>query len=60
MDASCTLFRPIATIFTDFPDKFGVPRQSGRVPSLSDLRYTRSRGRVALSAAFRARLVRMQ
>ncbi len=34
MDASCTLFRPIATIFTDFPDKFGVPRQSGRVPSL--------------------------
>ena len=25
------LFRPIATIRTDFPDKFGVPRQSGRV-----------------------------
>ena len=28
------LFRPIATIRTDFPDKFGVPRQSGRVDAL--------------------------
>ena len=26
--------RPIATIQTDFQDKFGIPRQSGRVPSL--------------------------
>ena len=26
------LIRPIAHIRTDFHDKFGVPRQSGRVP----------------------------
>lgn len=26
--------KPIATIQTDFQDKFGIPRQSGRVPSL--------------------------
>lgn len=26
--------KPIATIQTDFKDKFGIPRQSGRVPSL--------------------------
>ncbi|MDD6279256.1 MAG: tRNA (N6-threonylcarbamoyladenosine(37)-N6)-methyltransferase TrmO [Oscillospiraceae bacterium] len=26
--------RPIAYIRTDFPEKFGIPRQSGRVPSL--------------------------
>ncbi len=26
--------KPIAKIYTDFEDKFGVPRQSGRVPSL--------------------------
>lgn len=27
--------KKIATILTDFPGKFGVPRQSGRVPSLT-------------------------
>ncbi len=27
--------KPIATIQTDFQDKFGIPRQSGRVPSLT-------------------------
>lgn len=27
--------RPIAVIRTDFTDKFGIPRQSGRVPSLT-------------------------
>ena len=27
--------KPIAKIYTDFDDKFGVPRQSGRVPSLN-------------------------
>ncbi len=26
--------RPIAHIRTDFPEKFGIPRQSGRVPDL--------------------------
>ncbi len=26
--------KKIATVYTDFPDKFGIPRQSGRVPSL--------------------------
>lgn len=26
--------RPIARIHTDFPEKFGIPRQSGRVPEL--------------------------
>lgn len=25
---------PIATIHTDFPEKFGIPRQSGRIPEL--------------------------
>ncbi len=29
-----TAMRPVAVIRTDFPDKFGIPRQSGRVPSL--------------------------
>lgn len=29
-----TVFKPIAYIHTDFPDKFGLPRQSGRVPQL--------------------------
>lgn len=28
------LIKPIAKIYTDFNDKFGIPRQSGRVPSL--------------------------
>lgn len=27
--------KPIAKIYTDFKDKFGIPRQSGRVPSLT-------------------------
>lgn len=27
--------KPIAYIKTDFPDKFGIPRQSGRAPSLT-------------------------
>ena len=26
---------PIATIHTDFADKFGIPRQSGLVPELT-------------------------
>lgn len=26
--------RPIARVATDFPSKFGIPRQSGLVPSL--------------------------
>lgn len=29
------LVRPIAYIHTDFTEKFGIPRQSGRVPSLT-------------------------
>ena len=28
------LLRPIAYIHTDFPEKFGLPRQSGLVPEL--------------------------
>ena len=28
------IIKPVAYIYTDFPDKFGVPRQSGRAPSL--------------------------
>ncbi len=40
-----TVFRPVAVIRTDFPQKFGVPRQSGRVPSLV--------GRVVFLPAFR-------
>lgn len=28
------LIKPIAKIYTDFNDKFGIPRQSGRAPSL--------------------------
>ena len=31
---------PIATIHTDFADKFGIPRQSGLVPELTCLLYT--------------------
>lgn len=27
-------FRPVATIRTDFPEKFGIPRQAGLVPEL--------------------------
>lgn len=33
--ASARMIRPIAVIHTDFSDKFGIPRQSGRVPSLT-------------------------
>lgn len=34
LTAATRLIRPIAVIHTDFTDKFGLPRQSGRVPSL--------------------------
>ena len=34
LTAATRLIRPIAVIHTDFTDKFGIPRQSGRVPSL--------------------------
>lgn len=37
--------RPVARIYTDFEDKFGIPRQSGRVPSL--------RGRIVFEPEFR-------
>lgn len=37
---------PIATIRTDFPEKFGVPRQAGLVPELE--------GRVIFEPAFRS------
>lgn len=37
---------PIATIRTDFPEKFGVPRQAGLVPELE--------GRVIFQPAFRS------
>ncbi|MBP3436328.1 MAG: tRNA (N6-threonylcarbamoyladenosine(37)-N6)-methyltransferase TrmO [Clostridia bacterium] len=37
--------KPIATAYTDFPEKFGVPRQSGVVGSLT--------AKIVLSAAFR-------
>ena len=30
-----TVFKPVAVIRTDFKQKFGIPRQSGRVPSLT-------------------------
>ena len=36
---------PIAVIRTDFPEKFGIPRQSGRVPSLE--------GRIVFGPAYR-------
>lgn len=35
MNIQPTLFRPIARIHTDFKEKFGIPRQSGRVPALT-------------------------
>ena len=34
-DDTALLLRPVAYIRTDFPDKFGLPRQSGFVPSLT-------------------------
>ncbi len=37
--------KPIAYIKTDFPEKFGIPRQSGRVPGL--------KGRIILEKEFR-------
>lgn len=37
--------RPIARIRTDFTDKFGIPRQSGRVPSLT--------GQIIMEPAYR-------
>ena len=39
------LFRPIATVETDFPEKFGIPRQSGRVAD--------ARGRIVFLPEFR-------
>lgn len=30
-----TIIKPVATIHTDFKEKFGIPRQSGRAPSLT-------------------------
>ena len=47
MDESAIVMRPIARIRTDFASKFGVPRQSGLVPSLA--------GQVVFEPAFRAR-----
>lgn len=42
---------PVADLYTDFPDKFGIPRQSGQVPA--------ARGEVVLRPAFaRAEAVR--
>ena len=29
-----TIIKPVATIFNDFKEKFGIPRQSGRAPSV--------------------------
>ncbi|MBE6936336.1 MAG: tRNA (N6-threonylcarbamoyladenosine(37)-N6)-methyltransferase TrmO [Ruminococcaceae bacterium] len=43
--ADSLLIRPIAHIETDFQDKFGIPRQSGRVPALS--------GRIVFRPEFR-------
>ena len=37
--------RPIAHIYTDFDEKFGIPRQSGRVPALT--------GRIVFEAEYR-------
>ncbi len=45
MTSSSLLLRPVAHIETDFPDKFGVPRQSGRVPELT--------GRIVFEPEFR-------
>lgn len=43
MDKTIT---PIATIHTEFPDKFGIPRQSGLVPTL--------RGEIVFEPAYRS------
>ena len=37
--------RAVATVYSDFPDKFGIPRQSGLVPEL--------KARVVFSPEFR-------
>lgn len=47
MDNDPILIRPVAFIRTDFASKFGVPRQSGLVPSLT--------GRVVFVPAYRSR-----
>ena len=47
MEAEPIVMRPIARIRTDFESKFGVPRQSGLVPSLL--------GRVIVEPEFRSR-----
>ena len=47
MEAEPIVMRPIARIRTDFESKFGVPRQSGLVPSLL--------GRVIFEPEFRSR-----
>ena len=41
------MLRQIATVYTDFPEKFGIPRQSGLVEGL--------RGRIEFLPAYRAR-----
>lgn len=41
-----TTIRPIARIRTDFKEKFGIPRQSGRVPALT--------GRIVFEPEFRS------
>ncbi len=38
--------KPIAYIYTDFKDKFGIPRQSGRVPAL--------RGRIVFESEYQS------
>lgn len=47
MEENNILMRPIGRIRTDFASKFGVPRQSGLVPSLT--------GRVVFAPEFRSR-----
>ena len=47
MEENLIVMRPIGHIRTDFATKFGVPRQSGLVPSLT--------GRVVFAPEFRSR-----
>lgn len=35
MEKETLTISPVAHVYTDFEDKFGIPRQSGRVPSLT-------------------------
>ncbi|MBQ9485938.1 MAG: tRNA (N6-threonylcarbamoyladenosine(37)-N6)-methyltransferase TrmO [Clostridia bacterium] len=44
------IIKPVGYIYTDFTDKFGIPRQSGRVPS--------AKGRVVLSKEYGVESVR--